>query len=264
MTNVILVSNTEIINKIFSLVSNKLAINLQITNECNLSGQYDMIFIDEEYLDQNLIQLKSLTDKFVLISSSIPEVNNFDYSIQKPFLPSKLQNEIEKIIEAIPAKSTLIVEENKVTIEEDTFANIEQEDGIEDLVDFVDNMFEDITQELDNNEDESIITQKELGHGGVLDKDELSKLFNMVNNNKEETALPKIDDEEDWVELADIIDKAIDDVATYEFEEDKPIKLILNQYSMDELKPLFQKLNQNIIDKLTNGEDISLQLRLEK
>ena len=33
---------------------------------------------------------------------------------------------------------------------------------------------------------------------------------------------------------------------------------------MQELSPLLNKLDQNILDALTNGEEISLQLKVEK
>jgi hypothetical protein len=92
MINAILISNTDIVNKIFSLVTKKLAIELQITDNCNLDGSYDIIFVDESFIDENMIQLKSISKKLILVSSFTPEVNNFDHIILKPFLPSKLQN----------------------------------------------------------------------------------------------------------------------------------------------------------------------------
>lgn len=249
MVNTVLISDNKIVNKIFSLVANKLAIKLKVSNNCDILDTFDIVFLDENYLDENLIQLKAITKKFILISSkTTTTINDFDYIIQKPFLPSKLQNELQDIIRVIGESSVLKDKE-------------ETKDDVSDLVDFVDSMFDD-TNNIDNDADESIILEQNLGHGGVLDKNELSKLFEMVND--EVTQEIDMDDENDWVELADIIDKAIDDVAEYEFEENKPIKLILNEYSMEELKPLFQRLDQEIIDKLVNGEDISLQLRLGK
>jgi hypothetical protein len=261
MTNTLLISNTDIVNKIFLLVANKLAIDLEVVDQCNIEKNYDVVFVDENYLDENIIQIKSFAKKTVLVSSKVPDINDFDHIIQKPFLPSKLQNEIENIVSNISQtkQDEEIIQEPINTIDE----SINEDEELEGLVDFVDSMLDEVEEEIQGNvDDESIILENDLGHGGVLDKNELSKLFEMVNDDVDDSVLKE--DSNDWVELADIIDKAIDDVATYEFEDDKPIKLILNKYSMEELRPLFQKLDQNIIDKLTQGKDISLQLRLEK
>ena len=255
-----LVSNTQIINKIFSLIANKLALELIIVENCDDIEKSDVIFIDDAFIDENLIKLKSITRSLVLITKDdLIEANHFDTIIKKPFLPSKLQNEIENIIQNLPNnKEELTI--NNIDKTEDTSSELDS------LVDFVDNILDTDAQNNDfqNDKDESLISQDELGRGGVLDKDELSKIFNMVNDDEQDIQIKEAIDEDDWVELADIIDKAIDDVAHYEFKENQPIKLILNQYSIEELKPLLKKLNQSLIDKLTNGEEIILHLKLEK
>ena len=40
-------------------------------------------------------------------------------------------------------------------------------------------------------------------------------------------------------------------------------KLILNNFTMQELKPLLTKLNQNIIDQLVDGQEIKLILKVK-
>jgi hypothetical protein len=71
-------------------------------------------------------------------------------------------------------------------------------------------------------------------------------------------------DEDDWVDLSDIIDKAIDEVREYQFNLREPIKLRLNDYSLNEVSTLLNKLDQNIIDALVDGEEITLKLKVEK
>jgi len=141
---------------------------------------------------------------------------------------------------------------------------------MEDLVSFVSSIDNENLDEHDDEynlkeDDETVIHKEDLGHGGVLDKNELTQLFDMINDeeqsNKEITSKMK---DEDWIDLSKLIDDAIDDVQEYEFKENEPIKLILNQFSMQELMPLLKKLDQHIIDSLTDGKDITLMLRLEK
>jgi hypothetical protein len=69
------------------------------------------------------------------------------------------------------------------------------------------------------------------------------------------------DKDNDWSELSEIIDKAIGDVQEYNFKDN--LTLVLNRHSMDELSPLLNKLNQNIINLLSSGKDVNITLRLK-
>ena len=68
------------------------------------------------------------------------------------------------------------------------------------------------------------------------------------------------------MDLSSIIDQAIDEVNTvseiYSKFDNKPIKVLLNNYELDELTPLLNKLDQDIIDSLTDGYEINLQIKL--
>ena len=72
--------------------------------------------------------------------------------------------------------------------------------------------------------------------------------------------------EDEWMDLSSIIDQAIDEVNTvseiYSKFDNKPIKVLLNNYELDELTPLLNKLDQDIIDSLTDGYEINLQIKL--
>ncbi|MCK5294550.1 MAG: hypothetical protein KAJ49_07860 [Arcobacteraceae bacterium] len=257
MKSIILISKTNIINQIFTLVSKKLSIDLKIVTSDEVLTKVDLILVDDEFKNNEILKYKSYCKKLVLITNKDTECNNFDTILKKPFLPSQLQQFLQniKLDDTIP------------NIE--TASTNEQDEDIDNLVSFVADMSdEDIICNEDEYseslEDETLVTKEELGHGGVLDKEELSKLFDLISDEDTEHSSNVNMDENDWVDLGDIIDKAIDDVNQYEFDDTKPIKLILNKYSMKELSPLFKKLDQNIIDKLIDGKEISLQLRLEK
>ncbi len=252
MKSLLLVSDIDIVKQIFTLVAKKLSINFTIIdNPQAIDDIVDIIAIDEQ--ENNIDYTKYAKDILYLGDSS-----DYEFVLNKPFLPSQLQN----ILELIYTK------QNSTTSQISTTSN----DGVEELISFVSDMTDEIEPDKHNDynqledDDENLIIRKEdLGSGGVLDKDELSKLYTLVNDeDDDEISQQEEDDEENWVDLSNIIDQAIDDISEYEFDTQKPIKLILNKYSITELSTLFNKLDQNIIDSLTDGKDILLQLRLEK
>jgi hypothetical protein len=109
-----------------------------------------------------------------------------------------------------------------------------------------------------------VVKKEQLGHGGILDKDELSRLSSMINEGTNGYSSHKIKSKKDnWNELSEIIDQAIDDLPEYEYDEVKPTELILNKYSLDELSPLLKQLNKNMVDNLAEGNEIILKIRLD-
>jgi len=258
MKSIALVSNTEIINKIFTLISNKLMIHLKIYKSIeSVEKNLDLIIIDDQFLDDNIIKLRSYCNALVILKNDNTSEDGFDFIIEKPFLPSALSINLEKILKSIEANNQNNQKVYKT--EEPTSDEI-----TDDLAKFIDSLaIESDDEESSYNCDDLTVKKEQLGHGGVLDKDELSKLFDMINDEKQDDYFKNIEKEDDWVDLSDIIDKAINDVSSYEFKQTKPIKLILNKYSIDELAPLLKRLNQNVIDSLTDGNEITLQLRLE-
>lgn len=268
MKNIALISNTEIINKIFTLIANKLMVNLKVYKNSNFSQNVDLIIVDDYFLDENIIKLRANCDAIVLLKKDNQPEANFDFIIQKPFLPSTLSTMLEKILKQIDHQIPNEKDEYKEsqTNNKNVYESSEpthEEIGL-DLNSFISNMIDEMNEEKNYNSEDLTVTKEQLGHGGVLDKDELSKLYEMIHDSSD--GLQHIENntkENNWVELSEIIDKAIDDLSTYSFKEDEPIKLILNQYSMEELSPLFKKLNQNIVDSLIDGHEITLQLRLK-
>lgn len=257
MKTIALISNTEIINKIFTLIANKLMVHIKIYKSIDtVEKNIDLVVVDDLFLEDNIIKLRSFCDTLVLLKNDNTSENGFDFIIEKPFLPSTLSVNLEKILKSVDENN---INKQKVYVSEEPT----HDEITDDLAKFIDTLVNEIDEESSFNSDDLTVKKEQLGHGGVLDKDELSKLFDMINDDKQDNYFKNVEKEDDWIELSDIIDKAIDDVSTYEFKENKPIKLILNQYSIEELSPLLKKLNQNIIDSLTEGNEITLQLRLE-
>ena len=268
MTNIILLSKLDIVNQIFTLVCKKLSIDIKIIDNEELLDNTDLLLIDSEFLNDNLIKFKTYSNRIVLIVNKNEDIDSTFESFNKPFLPSVLESFLKNIN---ITNSTNPIDEMKEVFKDDEFFEEElQEDNLEDLISFVDNIsienetISDNFNEYDElSSDEITVKKEDLGSGGILDANELDKLFDMINDKEDDIKPSSAMDDNDWVDLSDIIDTAIEDVQEYKFENNKEIKLILNQYTMKELSPLFNKLDQNIINSLSDGKEITLKLRLK-
>ncbi|MEJ5168948.1 MAG: hypothetical protein WHU93_07250, partial [Arcobacteraceae bacterium] len=172
--------------------------------------------------------------------------------INRPFLPTQLIAILSGQLEKIRFEKKR--ESSKQFINDYETQN---------TVSYLDSLVEDIASDIEIETDESIIQKPTIKQGGVLDSAELSKIKTLLDIKKEPTSIDDLD-EGDWLDLSEIIDKALEEVKVYEFPENKPIKLILSQYNLDELKPLLKKLNQSVIDSLTEGKEITLMLKLKE
>jgi hypothetical protein len=114
-------------------------------------------------------------------------------------------------------------------------------------------------------DDESIVNPTSLKSGGILDNKELSKINDIL---REEVIQNEINlEKSDWKDIAAIIDDALEEVKEYEFDLSKtPIKsynLVLSNFNINELRPLLEKFDQTIIDKLSSGEYVDIRLSLK-
>ena len=114
-------------------------------------------------------------------------------------------------------------------------------------------------------DDESIVNTENLHMGGILDNRELNKINDIL---REEIIQNEINlEKSDWKDIAAIIDDALDEVKEYEFDlTQTPIKsynLILSNFHINELRPLLEKFDQTVIDKLSSGESVDIRLSLK-
>ncbi len=269
--NITLISNTNIVIKIFSLVCNKLNLNLNIINDdSNLESTDVLIYEHNDYNKNNIIKYKSFSKVLVVIANEMIFEYESCHLIKKPFLPSQLINDLNNIItydkQIIKNKNTIDDMIDNASYKSDTSV-----DSVDDLVDFIDSIDEDEI-EVDD-ESNLIINKDELGHGGVLDKVELDALHNIINEtdtnnningndiqNKSNEFNAYDTDKSDWLELSDIIDKAIVDVDN---KANDDVKIILSNSYIQELPLLFEKLNQDAIDILSSGEELTLSIKIE-
>jgi hypothetical protein len=257
----LLICETNIIKDIFTLISKKLNIELIIQDIIDTKNtSYDLIIVDQNFIDDKFNSLKQNSKRLGAISSEeLPFDKARDFIIPRPFLPTKLETILKDEIEDIKKEEskTAYTRKNYESFEEDTEVTIP-------VVDYMESLVDDVYNEIEEESDESVITIASLKEGGVLDKNELSKINSLLFSQ------PNISDEieeNDWKDISDIIDDALDEVREYEFDlsnsEDK-YELILTNHKMNELKPLLSKLNQNLIDSLANGEAVDITLKLKK
>ncbi len=252
----LLVSNTAIVIQIFNLVCKKLELDFETKDDTEIEKEYDLIIIDTEFINDRFNIIKQYSKKLGAISSEeLPFEKARDFLIPRPFLPHQLQNILQENIQ-------IINEEKK---DQKSYNTHYEQNATNEIVDYVESLADDIALDIEDESDESIITIASLKDGGILDNNELDKIQDILHTNDIQDELEELE-EEDWLDLSDIIDKAIDDVKDYEFEIDvkEPIKLLLTDHNMDELKPLLTKLNQKVIDSLTEGEIINIQLKLKE
>ena len=258
--NIILITDTEIIKQIFTLVCNKLSLNLEIySDDININKTDILIYEDLKYDKDNIIRYKSMCETLAVIAKQRVYEYEGAFLIKKPFLPSQLVNYISELIDSLKYQEKEQIK-NSIKIED-------MSGEVDDLVDFIDSIDEFKEDEYFEKNDIEI-SASDLGHGGVLDKKELDKLHDIIsdntNNTEDNTSINYNNDAENWLELNDIIDDVIDDIADNDIADNDDILLVLNKFTMDELAPLLNKLDQDSIDKLSTGVDLKITLRLEK
>lgn len=258
--NLLLISDTAIIIKIFTLICKKVGIKLDIQNNYEINEKKDFIIIDQKFIDDKFNSFKKHCLKLGAISNDeLPFDKARDFIIPRPFLPLQLQEILNEQIQFLKEES---VAEQKVVSKKSNL-NINLEEDASDLTNYVESLADDIAADIDDDTDESIVTLASLKEGGVLDNSELSRINDILRY--EDVQNEVIKDENDWKELSDIIDDALTEVNEYDLTHpSEPLKLILSRYSIEELKPLLQKFDQSVIDKLSNGEDIDLKLSLKE
>ena len=258
--DLVLITKTPIIEKIFRLVCKKLDLTIKIKQNLSFEKDeiVDIIVVDEEFINDDFNSLKRNTKKLAAITSEeLPFDKSRDFIITRPFLPTTLEEMLSEQIEYIKEDNTTKEDIINAANEEEVVSN------------YVESLADDVAYNIEEDNDESIVTIASLNNGGILDNNELSKITEILHD--EEIEKEVLVNQNDWKDINEIIDDALNEVSEYEFDlgenegkdSNTPIKVLLNNYSLEELKPFLQKFNQNVIDRLSNGEDIDVRLSLK-
>ena len=258
---ILLICETAIIEHIFKLVCKRLHIKLTIQKTTSVNTSFDLIIIDQSFIDDKFNTIKQFSNKLGAISSEeLPFDKSRDFIIPRPFLPTKLEAILIEQIEIIKEDK-----EKEKELEYNTFSDDYSEDE-EVIIPITKKYIESLDEkEVLLEDDESIVNPNYLDVGGILDNRELTKINDIL---REEVIQNEINlEKSDWKDIAAIIDDALEEVKEYEFDLNQtPIKkynLILNNYHINELRPLLEKFDQTVIDKLASGESVDITLTLK-
>ena len=263
---ILLICDAGIIEHIFTLVCKRLHIKLTIQKTNSVNEKFDLIIIDQSFIDDKFNTIKQFSKKLGAISSEeLSFDKSRDFIIPRPFLPTKLEEILIEQIEYIKEEKSKEkeLELNRYEEDEDVFVPITKK-YIESLDSKNTNYSDDDLYEEED--DESIISSNSLNIGGILDHRELSKINNIL---REDVIQNEINlEKNDWKDIAAIIDDALDEVKEYEFDLTqtpiKPYNLVLSNFHINELRPLLEKFDQTIIDRLSSGESVDVRLSLKE
>ena len=281
--NLLLVCETTIIEHIFTLVCKRLNIKLTTQRNTNITQKFDLIVIDQNFVDDKFNLIKQYSRKLGSISSEeLPFDKARDFIIPRPFLPTKLEAMIIEQIKYIKEEKEEESSNNRISFAKNSYE--EDEEVTVPVVKYIDSLDEkekeyvQVKESKSHNqntydeddyedEDESIVHLQTLKTGGILDHGELSKINDILreDNIQNEINLEK----SDWKDISAIIDDALAEVKEYEFDlttvvPTKPYNLVLSNFSINELRPLLEKFDQSVIDKLSSGETVNVKMSLKE
>ncbi len=282
--NLLLVCETTIIEHIFTLVCKRLNIKLTTQRNTNINQKFDLIVIDQNFIDDKFNLIKQYSRKLGAISSEeLPFDKARDFIIPRPFLPTKLEAMINEQIKFIKEEKDEESSNKRISFAKNSYEEEDEEVTIPvvkyiDSLDEKDEDYEEENKSKSHNqntyneddyedEDESIVHLQSLKTGGILDYGELSKINDILreDNIQNEINLEK----SDWKDISAIIDDALAEVKEYEFDltavaPEKPYNLVLSNFSINELRPLLEKFDQTVIDKLSSGETVNVKMSLKE
>jgi len=276
MRSLILISKNPMVIKIFNLVTKKLMIKLEILSEVQIDHKVDIIVVDKDMIDDRFNILKSYSKVVGVISNEeLPFETANDFLIPSPFLPSMLEPILNEQLEVVNRREKTKVYVSTIEAEDDEASDMavnyldQLADGIASQIDNIEPLEDEEEKGKESIEDDSIVYANNLENsGGILDSSELSKLENLIEtkDTKPQKEYTVDEDTQEWNDLSSIIDEAISEVNStnnlIDSVADKPIELTLSDHSLAELTPLFNVLDQDLINRLTSGETVMVELKL--
>lgn len=272
---ILLISKTPIVIQIFKLISKKLDVELEIQDDIDIEGSYDIIVVDQEFIDAEFNTLKPLCIKLGAISSKELSFDKMrDFLVTRPFLPMQLQ---KIITEEIKEVEKIKKEREKEQVVE----KVEEKQPLSKEAEYVKSLAENIADGIDDIDEEFEVDNFN-EEGGVLDNQEISKIKNILGSNAlEAQSLETVEsnsdrDNDDFADLADIIDRSLDDFSEADLygDEDEEeqsssegemvFPICLNNHTIEDVKPFLKKLDKNILGLVGSGKRVKLELYLKE
>ncbi|PIF04460.1 MAG: hypothetical protein CSA86_01840 [Arcobacter sp.] len=261
--SLVLVSQKPIVIHIFTLVCKKLHIKLDVLSKVQIDHKVDIIIVDNDFIDDRFDIIKSYAKMTGAISKeelSFSSAN--DFIVPFPFLPSSLEEILETQLEILKKRENTKTYISNVAVDEME----KTEEVLDPALEYLESLASGIASDIEEENDDSIVPLSTVNNGGVLDTKELSNIQNIIESATNQQKEDFHEEEKEWMDLSSIIDQAIDEINTTDDIDSKfdhnIIKLNLNDFELEELTPLLNKLDQDIIDSLTDGHEINLQIKI--
>lgn len=180
--NILLINNNPVVSRLFSLCTNDENMVLEeVDNAGDIVGaEYEVVFVDEGSYEGDVLRLNdTLTiGKKILLSNADVLINDFNMTIQKPFLPSQIIEVLESVKASEVADDTTeeVLEEEETTSDETAIFPLSSEDSDEEK-----------TEALENDE--------EMSSQEVLDSNEIEKIKALLDMDEESTEEETLSDE---------------------------------------------------------------------
>jgi len=268
----LLVCEATIIEHIFTLVCKRLNVKLTIQKSNVVNEKFDLIVIDQTFIDDKFNLVKQYSRKLGAISSEeLPFDKARDFIIPRPFLPTKLEALLFEQIKYIKEEKEEEKNNKRISFSKTIF---NEDDLTVPITNYIDSLEEDayfgndstFDEYINEEEDESIVHLQTLKTGGILDNRELNKINDILRDDSIQNEINL--EKNDWKDISSIIDDALDEVKEYEFDlvqtPVKPYNLILSNFNINELRPLLEKFDQTVIDKLSSGETVDIRMSLKE
>jgi hypothetical protein len=183
--------------------------------------------------------------------------------------------ELENLLDDDKSSDDEDLEDDTTEINIESLNIPKESEELNPALDYLESLANNIADDMDEESDESIVSLASLNKGGVLDVTELAKINSIFGDEDSKPShaqsfISHEEKEDPWQDLSSIIDQAIsevnssDELSSRQVKESNTIDIKLNDYNLEDLKPFLSLLNQEIIDQLTNGKKITVNLELEK
>lgn len=271
---ILLLNNNPVVNKLVTLSAQKTSNELSIAEDIEAIGSknYDLLIVDDALYSEDIIQ--EISDKIgfnkslYICSKDAKVVDTFTKTIKKPFLPTDLVELFISFGKDEKSSNLDKIDAFEDDDKQDTFDNI---DGIDDFTE-LDNIIDDTLEsdgeaelndvdleelhELDELDEDLSLDEQE--NDGVLDKEELKEVKNLLDETDEEDDDELKDDDSLEFDDLDLDSNEISDDLEDDFgfdldnEDDKTDK----EKSKDEITELSDELNDDL-ELEDNGLDES-------